>query len=108
LGVIMLGVFSGALQTRLRALNVSSDVQQAVMAQRAELGNIQAPEDLSGASRTAVAEAVDAAFIDGFRIVCYVMTALALVSALVGALTIEPQSQYSRLTNADVATDQEA
>lgn len=91
LGIVMVGVFSSALQTRMQALDISPEVRQEVMAQRTDLANVQPPPSMAEAEREQVARAVDEAFVDGFRIVFYIMTALALGSALIAGLTIEPE-----------------
>lgn len=87
----MLNVFSSALQTRMQAVDVSPDDRQAVMAQRTDLANIQPPSSMAEAQQAQVERAVNEAFVDGFRVVLYIMTALALGSALIAAVTIEPE-----------------
>lgn len=89
LGVVMLSAFSDALEARMQALAVSPDVQEAVMAQRTDLANIQPPPPATAAQQAGIARAVDEAFLRGFRTVLYIMTGLALGSALIAALTIE-------------------
>lgn len=91
LGIVMLSVFSSALETRMRALDISPDVRQEVLAQRTDLANVQPPPSMAEAQRAQVARTVDEAFVDGFRVVFYIMTALALGSALIAGLTIEPE-----------------
>lgn len=90
LGIIMLSAFGSALQTRMEAMDVSADLQQEVMAQRTDLANIQPPSSMAERQRELVERAVDEAFVDGFRVVLYIMTALALGSALIAGVTIEP------------------
>lgn len=90
LGIVMLSVFSSALQTRMQAMDISPDDRQVVMAQRTDLANIQPPSSMAEAQQAQVERAVNEAFVDGFRIVLYIMTALALGSALIAGLTIEP------------------
>ncbi len=91
LGIVMLSVFSSALQTRMQAMDVAPDARQEVMAQRTDLANIQPPSSMVEEQRAQVERAVNEAFVDGFRVVLYIMTALALGSALIAGLTIEPE-----------------
>lgn len=91
LGIVMLSVFSSALQTRMQTMDVAPDARQEVMAQRTDLANIQAPSSMAEAQRAQVERAVNEAFVDGFRVVLYIMTALALGSALIAGLTIKPE-----------------
>lgn len=90
LGVIMLSAFSSALQSRMEGMDVSPDIRQAVMAQRTDLANIQPPTSMVESEREQVERAVDEAFVDGFRVVLYIMTVLALGSAAIAGITIEP------------------
>lgn len=89
LGVLMLGVFSQALEQRLQTLDLAPQVQQAVLAQRSDLANIQAPESLPESRQAAVSQAVDEAFVQGFRVVMVVAGGLALGSALIAAVAVE-------------------
>lgn len=91
LGIVMLSVFSSALQTRMQAMDVAPDARQEVMAQRTDLANIQPPSSMVEEQRAQVERAVNEAFVDGFRVVLYIMTALALGRALIAGLTIEPE-----------------
>lgn len=90
LGVVMLAVFSDALEGQIQALGVSPEVQQAIVAQRTDLANIQPPQTMTGDQQAGLSRAVDEAFIYGFRVVLYIMSGLALGSALIAAVTIEP------------------
>lgn len=89
LGVVMLSVFSGALQSRLASLDLPAQARQEIMAQRTDLANIRVPASLGEEQAAAVEQAIDDAFVAGFRVVAYVTAALALGSALIAGLTIE-------------------
>ena len=63
-------------------------VRAAVDEQRAQLGDLRAPSWASPAEQTATRAAVAHAYVDGFRVAMLIGAALALASALCGALAI--------------------
>ena len=90
LGVVMVNAFGANLRTELARLGLPGDVQEEIVAQRADLGNVSAPEGLDAAQQDAVRRAVERAFVGGFRVIAYVTAGLAVASALVAWRTIEP------------------
>ena len=87
LGIVMLHVFSRALDRRLADGKLPASMLQALQAQRTKLAAIALPEDADSATRTLMRHAIDESFVSGFRVVMVVGTALALASAGV-ALTL--------------------
>ena len=87
LGIVMLHVFSRALDRRLADGKLSASMLQSLQAQRTKLAAIALPEDADSATRTLMRHAIDESFVSGFRVVMVVGTALALASAGV-ALTL--------------------
>jgi predicted MFS family arabinose efflux permease len=89
-GLMILLVFSAALQQHLAALGLPPDVVADVLRQRERLAEIAPPAGLDAGLRARVAAAIDEAFITGFRAAMALAAALALASALVAARWIEP------------------
>ena len=87
LGIVMLHVFSRALDRRLADGKLPASMLQSLQAQRTKLAAIALPEDADSATRTLMRHAIDESFVSGFRVVMVVGTALALASAGV-ALTL--------------------
>lgn len=81
LGLVMSGTFDARLQRGLAASSVSSEVAQAVSAQRAKLAAIDSAVSPDASVRLAVRGAIDEAFVAGFRRVMGIAALLALASA---------------------------
>src|SRR5438445_3307536 len=101
LGIVMLHVFSRALDRRLADGKLPASMLQSLQAQRTKLAAIALPEDADSATRTLMRHAIDESFVSGFRVVMVVGTALALASAGV-ALTLIGRS--NALCDMSVAT----
>ncbi|MBV9229391.1 MAG: MFS transporter [Chloroflexi bacterium] len=89
LGIVMVGIFSSSLDSRLEALQTTPQVRQQIDAQRVKLGGIQVPSDVSHNVSLSLQKAIDEAFVDGFRVVMFTASGLALASALSAFLLIE-------------------
>src|SRR5215218_3593967 len=89
LGVIMFVSFGSSLNDRLAALDLPPEARQQLQEEKVKLGAAEAPEDLDAAQRAQVEQAIDQAFVSGYRVVMLVATAMALVSAISAALLIE-------------------
>jgi EmrB/QacA subfamily drug resistance transporter len=89
LGIVMVGVFSSSLDSRLAALPVTPHVRQTIDAQRVKLGDIQVPPDVSHNVSLSLQRSIDDAFVDGFRVVMLSAAGLALASALSAFVLIE-------------------
>ncbi|HEY0878164.1 MAG TPA: MFS transporter [Zeimonas sp.] len=95
LGAVAIGVFDQILETRLDALRLEPDVRSAIEAQVPALAEARVPQQLQGWARHAVQFALDAAFLQGFRVVMLVTAGLALASALCAAWTIRDADRAS-------------
>ncbi len=93
LGIIVLGVFSGALASNLGVLHLPFDVQSSIIAQQNKLVGIEIPAGLSNATQAAVHSAISASFVTSFRVVMIVASLLALAGALSSLLLIEGKPQ---------------
>jgi EmrB/QacA subfamily drug resistance transporter len=89
LGIVMVGIFSSSLDSRLAALPVAPHVRQEIDAQRVKLGGIQVPPEVSHEVSLSLQQAIDEAFVDGFRVVMFSAAGLALISSLSAFLLIE-------------------
>jgi len=89
LGVLVLHVFNVQMDRRLAAMTLSPDVVGAIAAERVKLGGAAPPPGLPASERVAIEHAVAEAFVAGFRCLALVAAALALLSALTAALSIE-------------------
>jgi MFS family permease len=88
LGVLMLAVFSVALDVRVETLDLSPEAKRQLEGEKVRLGAAQAPENLDAASSVAVDRAVDEAFVSGYQGVMLVAAGASLASALSAALLI--------------------
>src|SRR5438874_8052694 len=87
LGIVMLHVFSGALDQRLAEYKLPSSASRSLQAQRTKLAAIAAPEDQDPATQQLIRRAIDESFVSGFRSIMAIAAALAIASALT-ALTL--------------------
>jgi EmrB/QacA subfamily drug resistance transporter len=90
MGIVMLLVFSAALDARLSDLGLAPETHMALEAERIHLASMQLPQDLGEAQREGVEQAIAAAFVRGFRIVMIIAAALALASAITAWFMIDP------------------
>jgi len=81
LGIVMLQVFSHALDRRLANGNLPTSVSQSLQVQRTKLAAIDLPDDQDPATRQMIRRAVEESFVCGFRVVMVIGMALALASA---------------------------
>jgi len=87
LGIVMLHVFSGALDQRLAEYKLPSSASRSLQAQRTKLAAIAVPEDQDPATQQLIRRAIDESFVSGFRSIMAIGAALAIASA-VTALTL--------------------
>ena len=81
-GIVFLAAFSSNLDSHLATLHLSPQVQQAIDMQRFKLAGIQIPTNVSGGEQVALKRAIDASFVNSFRVIALIASALALASAL--------------------------
>ncbi|HYO48266.1 MAG TPA: MFS transporter [Chloroflexia bacterium] len=100
LGIIVLGVFNGSLDSRLARLDVPPETRQALDQERIKLAGAEVPEsaneELGRSLKTAIAES----FVDGFRVAMLIGAGLAVASAAFAALLIEGKG-LARMPNAE-------
>ncbi len=88
-GALAISVFTANLDGRAAALNLSAQNRSALHAQANNLGAAQVPSDLSGASASAVGQAIRLAFVDTFRLIAVIGLALGFISAIMAAILVE-------------------
>jgi hypothetical protein len=86
LGVLLNGVFQSALERRLDSLNLEPEVRAQIEAQRSKLA---AAETKDARGR----QAIDQAFVAGYRAVLWVSIGLALASSLSAAVMIKTEQR---------------
>lgn len=90
LGAVALGVFNGALDARLAAGDVPVGAERALEPFRSDMTGASLGDDVQGERRERLASLVDDAFLVSFRWVAGIAAALAVLSAAVAVLTIDP------------------
>jgi EmrB/QacA subfamily drug resistance transporter len=81
LGIVMLQVFSRALDQRLAEWSLPDSVSRSLQVERTKLAAMTVPDDQDPATRQLIRRAVDESFVSGFRVVMLIGAALALASA---------------------------
>jgi EmrB/QacA subfamily drug resistance transporter len=89
-GLILSAVFNGALNRKLLQMSLSPAERQSVDRQRPQLAGAQT-------SDPRIKEAVDQAFVSGYRNVTLISVALALLSALCGYQMIESKGKVDKI-----------
>jgi EmrB/QacA subfamily drug resistance transporter len=96
LGIVMLHTFNANLNQRLETLGVTSETKQALNQQSMRLAAAEIPADIDPAQKQNLKNAIDQAFVTGFRRVTMVCSSLALLSALSAWLLIEGKKAEAR------------
>ena len=87
-GLVMLQGFNTSLDERLRALQVTPQVKQALEQQRMRLADAEPPAALDEATKAKLREAIEQSFVTGFRRVAFGSALLAVLSAVSAWLLI--------------------
>jgi EmrB/QacA subfamily drug resistance transporter len=89
LGVVMVTAFNRSLDRRLTAVDLAPEARRVLDAERNRLAAMNVPESANDELRRALRQMIQESFIDGFRLVAWVATALGLASALVAWFMIQ-------------------
>ena len=108
MGVFVFAAFSASLDSRLAQLDLSPSQQAAMEREKPDLGAAEPPPSLGGQQAAEIENAVDEAFLSGFRLAMYVAACLALLSALAAALIIEGKGSPARTQEAGQADPEAA
>jgi EmrB/QacA subfamily drug resistance transporter len=82
LGAIAIGQFRSALESRLSAAHVSTELRAAMQAQASKLGEAQVPGGLPEADHDRLTRLMHKAFLDSFRVVMLTSAVMAMLSAM--------------------------
>jgi len=88
-GILVLNAFNHELDFRLTNLDLSDGIRQALDAERIKLAGAEIPSKVAGETRAHLRDAINGAYLAGFRLVMIIAAALALASSLVAALMIQ-------------------
>ncbi len=92
-GVVMIHTFDRHLTRQSGRMKLSPDAERVLRGQRSNLAAIEFPPEIDPATRRQMKQAVDAAFVSGFRAVMLMGCGLAVGSALVALLVIRGKEQ---------------
>jgi MFS family permease len=89
LGIVMMQAFNNYLDRRLTILKLTLEARQTLDEQRTKLAAAEPPENLDSSLRQSMEQAIDEAFVYGFRRIMAVAIVLAVMSALSAWVIIE-------------------
>jgi EmrB/QacA subfamily drug resistance transporter len=95
-GVFVFAAFSVALDRQLASIDLPPAARESMEEEKVRLGAAEPPEGVPVEQAARIEEAVDAAFITGFRVVMLVSAGLAVASALAAAILIEGKGRPER------------
>jgi EmrB/QacA subfamily drug resistance transporter len=95
-GVLVFAAFSSALDSRLSSIDMPPAARAQMDQEKVLLGAAEPPEGVSDEQASRIEEAVDGAFVSGFRAVMFVSAGLAVASALAAAILIEGKGHPER------------
>ncbi len=81
LGLVMIGVFNVTLRDQLSGLNLAPATLDAVTAERANLAGITPPDNLDADTTAQIEQAIDTAFVRGYRVVVLLCAVLCVLGA---------------------------
>ena len=96
MSVLLQQVFDAQLERRLAGLGLRAELVTEVQAQRTMLANAEPPLSASPSERMAIQRAIAEAFVTGVRLVALTAAGLALASAAVAAVMIDPRPSRLR------------
>jgi EmrB/QacA subfamily drug resistance transporter len=104
-GIIFLAVFSSSLDSHLAQLQLPPVLVQSIEAQSSKLAGIQIPPT-SAEAHAAIKGSIDAAFLNGFRLISLICAGLALASSLIAVLMIEGKKKSPQVNSAAIEEKQ--
>ncbi|MEO8397535.1 MAG: hypothetical protein ABI700_31345 [Chloroflexota bacterium] len=102
-GALAITIFTTNLDTRTSSLSLPDQAKTELRGQASQFGAAQPPADLSADQTAAATEAIKLSFVDTFRVIAGIGTALALLSAAMSALLIENRPGREAKTDAAIA-----
>ncbi|OGO04639.1 MAG: hypothetical protein A2Y60_05620 [Chloroflexi bacterium RBG_13_54_9] len=96
LGVVVISTFTERLNASISTAGITQEQQSQILKQSDKLGGIIIPENFDETARLSAEEAVRNSFVYGFRWAMGICAALALISALISAVTIHNHPKQPR------------
>jgi len=93
LGIVMLASFNRHLGNNLAEIGLSPEIRQEIDAQRIKLAAIEVPAEVDVTTKATIKGFIDESFIAGFRLVMWIASGLALVSAAIAWFVIRDKAQ---------------
>lgn len=94
LGIVVSYAFDASFAGRLAATHLPASVQSVLYAQRGRAIGIEIPNSVQGAARLAARQAIDASFVDGFRLAMLIAAGLSFAGALCALLLVSSPAKY--------------
>jgi len=88
LGIVMLASFNRHLGNNLAETGLSPEIRRQIDAQRIKLAAIEVPAEVDVTTKATIKGLIDESFIAGFRLVMWIASGLALVSAAIAWFAI--------------------
>jgi hypothetical protein len=88
-GLVMLAGFDRQMSSHMGAIHLKPEIRREIETQRVKLTAIEIPPGIDNGLRGKIRQSIDESFVTGFRLVIFVSSALALLSALTAWLMIE-------------------
>lgn len=88
-GVVMVTTFGSGLDKRLNAISLPVETKTAILSQTSDLVNLKIQDSVSGNEQDAIRQAVRESFVTGFRLVAFLASGLAVLSAIASWILIE-------------------
>jgi len=89
LGVVMLASFNQQLSSRLHGIDLTPRMRQEVESQRVKLAAIEIPHEIDNRLREEIRQSIDRSFVAGFRVVMFIASGLAILSAATAKAMME-------------------
>lgn len=106
MGILLTAAFNRDLDSRLAVVSMPASVRADVDAERPRLAGAQLPATLrEPGAREAVRQALDLAFVSGFRAVMWLSAALAFAASLTAWRMLDPARERGAGSTADAADD---
>jgi MFS family permease len=93
LGVVMLASFNQQLSSRLHGIDLTPRMHQEVESQRVKLAAIEIPHEIDNRLREEIRQSIDRSFVTGFRVVMFVASGLAILSAATAKAMMEREGK---------------
>jgi hypothetical protein len=89
----MLASFNQQLSSRLHGIDLTPRTRQEVERQRVKLAAIEIPQEIDNRLREEIRQSIDRSFMAGFRVVMFVASGLAILSAATAKAMMESEGK---------------